>query len=1052
MGSEPQLLSSRKWNTPTWQLVAFAIASLVYIGHCIYFNSFVMDDALITFSYAKNIIGGHGARLTPEAEIVEGYSNPLWLLVILAFKSVGLFHPIWTCKILGILLGLGSFWIMAKWLDETFLPRVPVFHVAVPLLLGMHTPLVVWNVSGLENPLYTFLLVLGFYLFSREVDDRGRFPWSALAFWGVSLTRPEGTMYFVIAFGTLFLLNPRRFFALRTVGWLALFAVPWALYQWARSNYFGWPFPNTYYAKVGDLGPYLLIYQDPRGWDYVGKFFRATRYYWTVGAAALLAIPLLIRHPGRFLAPCFTIPAIILYVVYVGGDWMGQFRFMPHFSTLVVLLLLAGGFNLFVMLQRKLPKLSPSVALSISLVPLLIIAGIHVRQNSPGFRKSPSTPMSYVETGARRFNALFDKIMMQNPSVLLVDAGATAYFGRFEIVDLGKLADIHISRYHWGWAFGNYIFRERKPTLLRSQGWYTEQANWGRFKEELKDYVDVARFTEPGAYQQLSSVAYRDPMEAPETSVGEQVAKGVELVGVTLESPVLPSPGYKPFITAYWRRTAETPASGTPKLKLTTPAESKTDPMLHDLLPPAQWKRDAVYFEHRRLAPGGGPVSLQVLDGATPSGPYDLGTVGIDPTAFRNWYEGQVKIIEAGVTSPSDGATSATRSIWRLNELTDQAEALEDKDTLDWIRKIDADVQQRLVAMIEADVQASRLNEGEARWQIVRQWYSGRDACRPQAHELSRIHYEIGMDNDKLGDPLSLLVAIQHYFASLRIQPDFPLARRRIEESRPYFSTVNQLLQGRLYEEMIDPEKIDNNLREQLLISAWMTQRFGALAEEARERLAEAPEKQRMPSDPMTALALVAGASYSGDDNLLGDLLVALSKSKSWPLLSQLDPFRVVVQGYVNRGGIMPSPAVPAPASPVADFGPISILAMQPSVRQSLPNQVMLLTTVRRSGHMKTQHKIRMIGTATNPELLKQQRYGNFLLWTLSSDPPYSSLPKGREVPYLHMIGAAPGDYRLSVNWEAFVAGKSYFLNNGSATDGKYPLRIDSSALATPAK
>lgn len=41
-----------------------------------------VDDAYISFSYARTLAAGGGLRLSPAADPVEGFSEPLWVAIL----------------------------------------------------------------------------------------------------------------------------------------------------------------------------------------------------------------------------------------------------------------------------------------------------------------------------------------------------------------------------------------------------------------------------------------------------------------------------------------------------------------------------------------------------------------------------------------------------------------------------------------------------------------------------------------------------------------------------------------------------------------------------------------------------------------------------------------------------------------------------------------------------------------------------------------------------------------------------------------------------------
>src|SRR5215468_4863974 len=63
----------------------------LYVGHGALFGGWLIDDAGISFAYARNLAEGHGLVSQPGAPPVEGFSNPAWTLLLAALQAVGLF-------------------------------------------------------------------------------------------------------------------------------------------------------------------------------------------------------------------------------------------------------------------------------------------------------------------------------------------------------------------------------------------------------------------------------------------------------------------------------------------------------------------------------------------------------------------------------------------------------------------------------------------------------------------------------------------------------------------------------------------------------------------------------------------------------------------------------------------------------------------------------------------------------------------------------------------------------------------------------------------------
>jgi hypothetical protein len=66
-------------------LILLVVIAATAIHYLLHFN-FTVDDAAISFSYARNFAEGFGlGALYPGAARVEGYSNLLWVILLGSF-------------------------------------------------------------------------------------------------------------------------------------------------------------------------------------------------------------------------------------------------------------------------------------------------------------------------------------------------------------------------------------------------------------------------------------------------------------------------------------------------------------------------------------------------------------------------------------------------------------------------------------------------------------------------------------------------------------------------------------------------------------------------------------------------------------------------------------------------------------------------------------------------------------------------------------------------------------------------------------------------------
>jgi hypothetical protein len=272
---------------------ALSLAVVAFIGHYLVFTvsqPFFIEDAGISFAYARNLVEGHGLVTYPGGERVEGYSNPTWTFLIAFFYLLKV-SPWVSSKILGAVFGAATLplaWAITRrargGVDD-------LVNLVPPFLLAGSTQFVLWCGAGLENPVFVLLLAAGLYRTIREGVDGGR-PWSPFLWFLLAITRPEGAMYGALGLFAFVVFRAHRAFTgtegglgrrllrgviLPTLGWLLIFGLPLALYHWWRYTYFAWEYPATYYAKLGQGNRFKPFSWSTRGWGYAVKYLQG---YW----------------------------------------------------------------------------------------------------------------------------------------------------------------------------------------------------------------------------------------------------------------------------------------------------------------------------------------------------------------------------------------------------------------------------------------------------------------------------------------------------------------------------------------------------------------------------------------------------------------------------------------------------------------------------------------------------------------------------------------------------------------------------------------------------
>ena len=261
----------------TWAIAALAIGFGVWEAAR---QSWLCDDAFISFRYAANLV--HGLGLVYNAgERVEGYSNFLWTVWTALGMKLGVEPERWA-PVWGIACYAGSLAVLA-WLAVRRARARGGAAVPIAALLGaIHPDWQAFATSGLETSAFTFLAVLGMALATTRRSARATAA-AGFVLGLAALTRPDGVLLAAIAGAFVASARPPR---LRSAALFAgAFAVAFVPYAFWKLSYYGDLLPNTYYAKSA----YLAWWS--QGWIYAGLFFER---YWLLALAVPAALAALV--------------------------------------------------------------------------------------------------------------------------------------------------------------------------------------------------------------------------------------------------------------------------------------------------------------------------------------------------------------------------------------------------------------------------------------------------------------------------------------------------------------------------------------------------------------------------------------------------------------------------------------------------------------------------------------------------------------------------------------------------------------------------------------
>ena len=199
-----------------------------------------IDDAFITFRYARNLLAGHGFVYN-LGEHVLGTTTPLYTLLLAGLACLLRWENYPWLALLVNSLADGLTCLLLVALGQRLSGRRAV-GLAAALLWAVSPMSVTFAIGGMETSVFILLLAACAWLY---LDGRTRL--AALAAGLCLLTRPDGLLLIapLAADQLLRALRARRL-PLAEAGLLAATLAPWAIFAFA---YFGSPVPHSLAAK-----------------------------------------------------------------------------------------------------------------------------------------------------------------------------------------------------------------------------------------------------------------------------------------------------------------------------------------------------------------------------------------------------------------------------------------------------------------------------------------------------------------------------------------------------------------------------------------------------------------------------------------------------------------------------------------------------------------------------------------------------------------------------------------------------------------------------------
>ena len=406
-------------DVPRSARLAGVVAVAAALVHALVYLGWMLDDAYISFRYARNLASGAGLVFN-VGERVEGYTNFLWVLLCAAGIRVGV-APELVAPALS-LVSLVALVLVARSASRFIASRsdgdAPLAGVAAMTVIAATQSFALYGSNGLETVFFSLWIALGAYSMVARWPLRFAV-FTALAF----LTRPEAGLVGVAGVA-LFALDARRDSSrvkalVTAVGALSAIVAPYLAW---KLSWFGALLPNTLHAKPGDLAVgarYVLIGAAPL----VGVIALAVR-----DATRADAKP---RREERELLGLGL--ALLVAAAIEGGDWMPAFRMLAP-ATAVLAMALDGA------ITRALS--SKGILRSLAVASLALLVAWNGYRTHADLQVIPvvarhEAHLVAIATAMRRVGVR---------SVALTDIGRVAWIADNAVVtDLGGLTDATIA-------------------------------------------------------------------------------------------------------------------------------------------------------------------------------------------------------------------------------------------------------------------------------------------------------------------------------------------------------------------------------------------------------------------------------------------------------------------------------------------------------------------------------------------------------------------------------------------------------------------------------
>ncbi len=426
-----------------------------------------IDDAQIYFVYFRNFAEGLGFVYNYNGERVEGFTSLLWALIGSAFYSISpqhfplllLFFNILLCALTFLLFDRG---IRIVWPTAGYYPLL-IFIGYVVLVPGY----IEWNtLSLMETGMWTMLLTASVVVLLQLQERVHHIYTLSLLVMLLIITRPESMLWgiFILLMFVLTQILRQNKYVVKPAAVLGItFGVTLLSLLAFRLLYFGYPFPNTFYAKVSGN-----VFQNAvQGGKYLFKVMEEYQFLCVFLMVSLVSLGLLaarvingykqdlVLSTAQRFQLILSATALLSFFIhfYTGGDHFGMARMFQPFIPVYFLMLFNIPFwreTLGINISSKYPWLLSGARLA-AVLPIIFFSSDFTLPRMVKKESPLATEIYIAEKGisdAQHLNKLFSKV--ERPVVVGVSAAggfAWAYNGPVvDLMGLNNIAMAHASQ------------------------------------------------------------------------------------------------------------------------------------------------------------------------------------------------------------------------------------------------------------------------------------------------------------------------------------------------------------------------------------------------------------------------------------------------------------------------------------------------------------------------------------------------------------------------------------------------------------------------------